>query len=790
MTFVNPTVEKLDPDAKKPIGKVKRWLDEIAVYEKDKSHKLWESRAGKIKDRYRDEKPGQTAYRDNYGTHRFNVLWSNTQTLQPALYARTPKVQIKRRFKDNDPVGRAAAQILERATEFSVDSYDFDGTMKKVRDDYLLVGRGVSRVRYEPSYEERSSKKRYAPKGGKLYDDTGGVYEGPNDNILQDDEGFYSEESYREVTYEAVTCEYVHHFDFGHTVARLWEEVRAVWFKYYMTHNELMEEFGKEIADEIMMDRGADVRDEDQKEYFKKATVYEIWDKETKTVIHICKSYPKTPLREVKDPLGLDGFFPCPKPLFATMTPDSLLPIADYVLYQDQAKVVDELTTRIENLTRALKVAGVYDTSVPEIGRLFEESAENKLIPVKDWPRFAQKGGFDGSVQFVPIKEIAQVLEILIAARDKEMQAIYEVTGMSDIIRGASDPAETATAQQIKGQFATLRLSDRQAEVQRFAKDLIALKAEIIAEHFEDDMIEKMSGSEWLAQTDDGIAINFLDAVDLLRNDLLREFRIEIETDSTIAIDEQLEKQGAIDYLNNSGEFIQRTMPIAMQLPELTPWVLETIAFASRRFHAGEQLESALDQGLKTLRDKAMQAQQNPEPPPPDPQAIKVQQDGQIAMAKLQQEGQIAQANLQKEMQKMQGDFQLGIQKIQQDFQKLQGELGLQAEELNIRRRELVTKEAELQLRAKDIGDKFLLERAKFAQSGDEQTLENLGLSPPSLKTTEVEFYTDPTTGNKRARAVTARENGEESQPSVTDFEFYTDQSSGQRRARAVTAEG
>jgi hypothetical protein len=65
------------------------------------------------------------------------------------------------------------------------------------------------------------------------------------------------------------------------------------------------------------------------------ATVYEIWWKPTKKVYFIAKSYDEL-CKEVDDPLKLDGFFPCPEPISATMTNDTLIPVPDYVESQDQ----------------------------------------------------------------------------------------------------------------------------------------------------------------------------------------------------------------------------------------------------------------------------------------------------------------------------------------------------------------------------------------------------------------------------------------------------------------------
>lgn len=127
------------------------WIETIAVY--DKEFKKWEGRVEKILKRYRDE-----SRKDNSGA-RFNILWSNVQTAIPAVFSRLPKPDVSRRHRDNDPVGRVAALLLERALEFEVDHYaDYRAAMRNSVQDRFLGGRGVSWVRYEPDIQRVESQ--------------------------------------------------------------------------------------------------------------------------------------------------------------------------------------------------------------------------------------------------------------------------------------------------------------------------------------------------------------------------------------------------------------------------------------------------------------------------------------------------------------------------------------------------------------------------------------------------------------------------------------------------------
>ena len=233
---------------------------------------------------------------------------------------------------------------------------------------------------------------------------------------------------------------------------------------------------------------------------------------------------------ERDDPLGLEGFFPCSIPLYSTLTSDSLIPIPDYVLYQDQATELDIIADRIDGLIKALRVRGVYDASQPVLQRLLTEGDNNTLIPVDKWMAFSEKGGLQGSIQLLPLEVIAQTLINLYAAHKNVTDQIYEITGISDIIRGQTSASETATAQQIKGQYAGLRLRSLQEEVALFASSIIKLKAQIMCKHFQPETILNYAVASQMSDADKQLIPQ---ALQLLENPLYN-FRIDIEADSLV----------------------------------------------------------------------------------------------------------------------------------------------------------------------------------------------------------------------------------------------------------------
>lgn len=602
-------------------GDLRLWMGEIVRAERE-FRPYWE-RCRKIIKRYRDEDRGID---NDAAPSRYNILWSNTQTTGPTLYGRTPKVQVERRFKDPDPVGRVASHILERATEYCVQSYDFDSVMKAVRDDYQLVGRGTAWIHYEPYLKEEH------------------------------------------INYQEVLSEHVHWKDFLHSPAKQWSQIRWAGRCVYLTRRQLRERFGAEIGSKIELDyAGTNFDDElassHKQEDFKQAKIYEIWDSEEMQVVWLSKSYPENILDRIDDPLGLREFFPTPRPWYATTTTDSLVPIPDYAQYQYQAQELDDITQRICLLVDALRVVGVYDASIPALGQLLIGTRSNEMIPVANWGALTAQGGIKAGVEFLPVGDIAQNLIELYNARDRVKADLYEITGIADIIRGNSSPTETATAQQIKGQFATLRIADRQRDAQRYARDLIALKAEIISEHFELETLAMMAG---VPMSNPDVQQLFYQAVELLRNDAMRSFRIDIETDSMVAIDEALDKQKRTEFLQVMGGFLESAVKASQAMPILTPMMAEALLFLVRGYPAGRSLEASIEQAMGGLQQMAQQAMTEQKP---DPEMMKIQVHAQVEQAKHQLQMQVEQAKQQAQLQEKQAEIALRKEEAAVNFQ-------------------------------------------------------------------------------------------------------------------------
>lgn len=466
------------------------WLEHVIQCDDDKEFKRWLKRGTTIEKRYRDERNRV----DEEGQRRYNALWTNVEILQPALYGKTPVPVCERRFRDKDPVGRGAAQMLERALRNEIEICGFDEAMRQALKDYLLAGRGTVWVRYEPKFKKGPS---IPIDEGMDYQDNQGEIEEPDES--EDEEKL--EETGDRIDRESTPVDFVQWTDFYTfpSKARVWKEVTAVGKRVYMTREQLCERFGDEIGYAIPLqkdDRNVR-RQEDTSvghEIDEKAQVYEIWDRNHEEVIWVAEGYQYLCDRK-DDPLELENFFPTPKPLYANPTNNTLVPVPDFIQYQDQAIQIDELTQRIAMLSKACKVAGVYNAAAKGIQRLFNESVENEMIPVDDWSAFAEGDGIAGNLSFIPLKEIMGVIEELTKVRQENITDMDRITGINDIMRGTTDARETLGGQRLKSNTTGTRLQARQNEVVRFATDTLRIMADIMCKHFSDESLIEVSGA-------------------------------------------------------------------------------------------------------------------------------------------------------------------------------------------------------------------------------------------------------------------------------------------------------
>jgi hypothetical protein len=524
-----------EDDIGSPVSdEVSSWLSKIESARKDDGMAKYEERCHEIRKKYRYEESALVK------TRKYQMLWSNIQTMQSAIYAKPPHGVVSRRFRDQDPIARTATEILERAINFTFDAADFDTEFKMVRDEFLLYARGVARVYYEPEYETEDDSNedienaediqgdgsdRYAA-GGTSGSHTGfetsataggGRLAGLPGALEAGQDGNPKNDGAREpkLKFENVRIRFVQRPDFRHQPARVWSEVGWVAFRAYLTRAEVTKRFGKKVGKEISVDAYPVGNDDEsgregrsgQNASEQKAVIWEIWNKAKSEVLWISPGFDDV-LEKGKPYLDLDGFYPCPCPAYGTLTPDSLVPIPDFVFYQDQASEIDQLTARIHALSDMLKLvmfypAGPGGEGSPEIEKALSPGFENKGIAVpSNFGAFLEGTKTGVPLAFLPTQETMQTIQACVELRKQLVEDVYQIIGISDIMRGATDPQETEGAQQLKAQYGGTRIKDRQAEIARFCRDIARLVGQVIAQYCSPQTIMEMTNIKLPSRAD------------------------------------------------------------------------------------------------------------------------------------------------------------------------------------------------------------------------------------------------------------------------------------------------
>lgn len=620
----------------------KDWLIELTRY-KRKFEKFTASGQA-IVDRYRAEEE-----KGAVGT-RFNILRSNKAVLKPSLYAKAPKPVVTRRYKDKNPVARVASTILERCLSYEINIYcDYDNCLSSAVDDRLLPGRGTAWLRYEPVTEEQEYQISNAVEGEDY------SLENEESNAIAGDEPLL------QITNETTPCDYVYWKDFAHNAdARTWEEVVWVARKVLIEQDAGVERFG-----DIFKTLPQAKQDEETKEVEqttgKRSNIWEIWHKPSKTVVWVCDGY-EFLLDEKPDPLSLCEFFPCPKPLYADTTTDSLIPRPDFTMYQDQANELDKVTKKIDEITTALEVKGYYAKEEAGLKNLLQSGHNGEMFPINNWQSILDKGGITSMLDFYPIEPLVNALNALEQRRSVLIETIYQLSGISDIQRGSSDPNETASAQQIKAQFSSVRLGKMKQDVAYFALSLLRMKAEVMAEKYQDETLVRMSGALDLPEVQQNQQILPM-ALAMLRDEVTRNFAIEIETDTLVEADQMAEQQARTEFLGSLTPFLEKALMTAQAEPRILPAIKEMVLFGVRGYKVGETMESTIESVFDSIGEQAKA--QEVQPPQPDPEQMKLEAETQAKQMDMQFKAQESQAKAQTEAQRLQLDQAKAGQDVQ-----------------------------------------------------------------------------------------------------------------------------
>lgn len=587
----------------------------------------------------------------------FNILYSNTEVLHPALYSSTPRPVVRRRFHDSDPLGKLASDALQRLLAFLIDPADdsypsFDATIESAVLDALLPGRAVVRFDYDAELADGAVK------------------------------------------YETICAKHWPWDRFCHGFGTSWQEVEWIAYLHILSHQEAREQF-KLTKDELKSySEGSAKEDDSQKLTSPKAQdsegaetvdIWEVWHKPSKSRFYIMKGR-DTVLKE-GDPLGFSGFFDTPEPLRYVMRPGSLVPKALYSMYKDQAEELNILTMRITRLVKAMRIRGMYDQTVEGIADVLDAD-DNVLKPAPNVAALmGQNGKLADSIWLVPIEQYVPLLQQLYIQRDQCKSVIYEIMGISDILRGSSVASETATAQRLKNQWGSLRIKRLQKVTERFVRQCLRMMAEL-AGKLGEKTLKQMTGlplltSEEKAQAQAKLQMaqqmgtqpppelaqqaqgpSWADIRALLGNNIQRSYRIDVETNSTVDVEATEDKEMIGELLNALAQFFSGVAPMVESGNLPFENAMQMLMAIVRRFRFGPELEAALS-NVKPPQQGAGGKEQAE-------QLKKAQEELQKATQKLQQDQQaLAQERMQLDfdrksaMQEIQSQQKLGAMEMQ-----------------------------------------------------------------------------------------------------------------------------
>ena len=552
MEYDNPAPdEPMTPDDLRKIGQ--KWLDRIKAAKK--REKDWFQEAERAADAF-------VVKRDGSGrNYDFNILHSNIATIGPAIYNSMPIPDVRERFRvgNENPdttAARQVAQVIERGILVQCDDGALDVELEDVTTDALLSGRGIVRLRFD------------ADEGV----DAMGVPTMVNERI----------------TFEAVSWR-----DYCEGPASRWSGVPWVAFRHCLPWEIVCEIQDPKLKELLAV--GGDY--ETQPEADADTYIWEIWDKSKRSVLMLVDGTGEV-LSMTDDPLGLSGFFPCTRPVQPITVAGSRVPVSPWSVYQKLADELETITKRIARILDGIKVRGLMAGNADNIQAL-AQAEENTLTAAPDMDGLVATQGLQNAVMWWPVETAIVVLRELYTAREATKQMIYEVTGISDIVRGQSDSSETLGAQEIKTQWGSLRIKKMQRDMERCAREVFLMTAELLVSKFSPDTLQRMSGIQLTP-----------DAMTLIGKPL-DDYRIDVETDSTVRADLTRRKGEMGQFLQGTAQFFSAMQPVVEQFPPMAEPASELFAAFGRQFNLGKQAEDALEKLVEMAREGAKAAEQS-----------------------------------------------------------------------------------------------------------------------------------------------------------------------------------
>jgi len=300
-----------------------------------------------------------------------------------------------------------------------------------------------------------------------------------------------------------------------------------------------------------------------------------------------------------------------------------------------------------------VRVTGAYDAKHKALADMFDTPGDGVLLPLENWSMSGD--GIQNAVWVFPTIEIVQCVMQLRDYRRELIDAIAQITGMSDIMRGeATQAGATATEQRVKARMGSVRMQAMQDDFARFASEAQQIRAQLMAKLFEPETIAQRSNAQFLPKADQQYVGP---AIQLIKSPAFAQYRIVVKSESISLADfaatkaEKFEAAGALAQVFQMGAGLAPAMgPAAM------PFVFKAGKSLIAGMRGTSDLEAAFDEAAKAAEQMAQQAAQQGPPPNPQMQAEQAKQQtlmmkGQLDIQKEQTKAQLAQQQTMVEVQ-------------------------------------------------------------------------------------------------------------------------------------------
>lgn len=610
---------------------VQLWLAKIAAQKTDKDFSSWYQSAKEALGAYESGSEDQSE--DQISSAQ--LFYSNVEIVTPSVYNTTPVPDIRPRFNDYNPVIKAGADLFERIVTADMDESDFDDVILDAVMKLQVVGEGLARVRYDCTFKSTPILDEFT--GEPIVDDFGNP-------VVR------SEIDHDKVWLDVVPWDRI---VFG--PGRKFGKCQWIAFEHDLTYHDV-QKLNKDRADELtfgnashrvvgryLSDKSVSA-DAEKAGIFSTIKAYEIWDMETRTVIWIAEQDDISPIRHHKDPFRLRQFFPLLPPLAPRKKFDSRLPKVPYAKHKRLYKQFDRLLERIDTLVSMCKVSGFADAKVHNDITRIRDLMDGEFVSstqAEAWVTGRSGSKLSDAISYWPLDQIIAAITQLDSRLNSIKVLIWEVVGVNDVMRGASDPSETLGAQEMKAQYGSMRLRSLQTATQTYCSYAINIMAEVRAnvtpwerlkkiammnfepteemqaqaqqlaqqqlQQSQQPQIDPSTGQQIHAQIDPAIlqqmtqqiatqlASEFEQKVKEVCKSPHRDMIIDIETDSTIRADVSRDMEQFNGLITATGNFATSVGALAPIRPQAVGPLFKVYASQVRKFSLGSEGEKALD---------------------------------------------------------------------------------------------------------------------------------------------------------------------------------------------------